>query len=205
MQRKHLFIFIGKVVLWLPVMFALWYYYFSGLITGLVAWLVEFPLVGLFPDVFHELKPMGYSLEVVTRLILPAQPGLNIPEGSKAVIAFDVNPLLYGFGLPFYAALLMALPDSREVHSGHFLAGFVLLVLVQAIGINFDIWKALIFQFGDALDKRLTIASYMPGVVAYGYQMSSLILPVVTPAVLWLGFFQDYWKNLGEDDPQLEE
>lgn len=200
MPRKHLFIFVGKVVLWLPVMFALWYYYFSSLISGLVAWLLEFALVGLFPEIFHELKPLGYSLEVVTHLVLQPSSSLSIPEGSRAVIAFDVNPLLYGFGLPFYAALLMALPDNREVHSGHFLGGFILLVLVQAIGINFDIWKALIFQFGNALDKRLTIASYVPELVAYGYQMSSLILPVVTPAILWLGFFQDYWQNLGQED-----
>lgn len=180
------------VLLWLPFTFAGWYFMAIVFATP-VAWLSEWLLTGLFPDTLQGVEQSGYLLDMVTRV---APVGVSPQDGKVAELLITVNPLIYGYGVPLYTAFVLAVADEEGSHWRNWILGFAVLLLVQTFGVSMETLKVIVFELGPAGRQALDLSSWELELVALGYQMGSLILPAVTPVVLWLGFYRRYLETL---------
>ena len=189
---KH---FALKVVLWLPICFAVWYY-MKGVIGVPTFFLVDGIMTTWLPDAIKDIEFQGHLLNVVLQFTPPSLPDVDIPKGQVAELVFSVNSLMYGYSIPLYTALILATPDEERAKWIHWLIGFIILVLAQTWGVSFDILKTLLFRLDPGLSSQLGFSTLQKELVALGYQFGYLILPAVTPLVLWIGFHQKFLSQL---------
>ncbi len=103
---------------------------------------------------------------------------------TSARIAVDVNTLLYSFGLPMYAALVVA---AREPHWQRNLAiGYAILIPVVAWGAIADFLKNVAITSGPMVASQTGFSSVQREMIAFAFQFGSLILPTVVPAATWV-------------------
>jgi hypothetical protein len=193
--------FLLKVLLWMPVCFAAWYY-LRGVI-GIPTYLgVKALMTALLPEVIHNIEFQGHLVNVVLRLTPEKMPDLQIPVGQVAEMVFSVNSLMYGYGIPLYTGLLLASPGSEREKWLRWLAGFLILMLAQVWGVSFDILKTLLFNLEPAISHSLGFSALQKELTVLAYQFGYLILPAVTPLVLWIGFHRAFIAELapGLDD-----
>lgn len=201
MPRNPVKQFLLKVLLWMPVCFAVWYY-MRGVI-GVPTWLgVKAVMVGLFAEIIRNIEFQGHLVNVVLQFTPENVPGLDIPPGQVAEMLFSVNSLMYGYSIPLYTGLLLASPGSERQKWIRWLTGFAILVLVQVWGVSFDILKSLLFNMEPAISASLGFSDLQKELVVLGYQFGYLILPAVAPLVIWIGFHQDFIAELA---PGLRE
>lgn len=184
--------FLG-VVLLLPLTFGAWYY-MAILITSPLSYAVDWVMTGLFPQVISAVEQQGYTLDVVTRFSPP--PGRGLPPGRVGELVFELNPLIYGYSMPLYTALVLATPGKEGAKWGKWILGVLLLFPVQVWGVCFDILKTLLFRLDTEVGGQLGFAQWQIELIALGYQFGSLILPAVTPVVLWIAFHRGYLATL---------
>lgn len=180
-------------VLWLPLCFFLWFYLSSPIIfpTGkMVGWI----MTGLLPDVVAQVKQFGYTLEVTTRIVADVG-GLPRQSGTP-VVALDVNPMIYAYGLPLLAGLVMATPLSARRRAFQIGVGYLALLPVQVWGACWEILKILAFDIGPRGADAITAAGLEHNVVALGYQFGYLILPAVSPVVIWILLNRPFLETL---------
>ncbi|WP_457671546.1 exosortase H-associated membrane protein [Thiolapillus sp.] len=183
--------FMLKVVLWLPVCFAGWYY-MKGVIGVPTFFLVDWIMAATLPEFIKDIEFQGHLLNVVLQFTPPALPGVEAPPGQIAELVFSVNSLMYGYSIPLYTALILATPDEERAKWIHWSIGFVVLVLAQTWGVSFDILQTLLFKLDASLSSQLGFSRLQRELAALGYQFGYLILPAVTPLVLWIGFHQRF-------------
>ncbi|WP_293644714.1 exosortase H-associated membrane protein [Thiolapillus sp.] len=191
--------FVLKVILWLPLCFAVWYY-MKGVIGLPTFFLVDGIMSHWLPAFIKDIEFQGHLLNVVLQFAPP--PEIKVPEGQKAELVFSVNSLVYGYSIPLYTALILATPDTEKAKWIHWITGFIILVLAQSWGVSFDILKTLLFKLDPGLSSQLGFSSFQKELVALGYQFGYLILPAVTPLVLWIGFHQQF---LGQLVPGIQD
>ena len=193
MPRSPVSRFLLGVVLWLPLCFGAWYY-MAIVVTWPLTDLVHWLMTGLLPEAIAEVHQQGYHLEVVTRFPPPPQPGMpQVPGGD---LAFELNPLIYGYSLPLYTALTLATPDRDNGNWWRWFYGLALLFPLQAWGVGFDILKTLTFDLGPEISGRLGLAPWQMEATALGYQFGTRVLPAVGPVVLWLGQYRSFVAGL---------
>lgn len=178
--------FIVKALFWLPACFAIWYLlsdYLAYPANMLLSWL----LPDMFPNLIHEISILGAQLEVITEITPKASPA-SAPSGQIGTLAFELNPLIYGYGLPLFTALILASPDSDRRRGLYWLIGFIALSLTQAFGTGMDIMKTLAFGLGPEASQAANLSQIQKEGIALGYQMGTLIFPAVIPVLLWIGF-----------------
>ncbi len=193
--------FALKVILWLPLCFAVWYY-MKGIVGVPTFFLVDSIMTAWLPDFIKDIEFQGHLLNVVLQFTPPSLPDIQVPEGQVAELVFSVNSLMYGYSIPLYTALILATPDEERAKWIHWVIGFIILVLAQTWGVSFDILKTLLFRLDASLSSQLGFTPYQKELVALGYQFGYLILPAVTPLVLWIGFHQ---KFIGELVPGMAD
>lgn len=193
--------FLLKVLLWMPVCFAVWYY-MRGVIGVPTFFGVKAVMANLFPEIIRNVEFQGHLVNVVLEFTPENMPGLDIPPGQVAEMLFSVNSLMYGYSIPLYTGLLLASPGSERQKWLRWIAGFVILVLVQIWGVSFDILKTLLFNMEPAISAGLGFSALQKELVVLGYQFGYLILPAVTPLVLWIGFNREFITELA---PGLQE
>ena len=176
--------FAIAILVWLPLCFAAWYH-MAIVITWPLTDLVNWIMTSLLPEAISGVEQHGYTLDVVTRFSPPAQPGM--PQVTAGELVFELNPLIYGFGLPLYTALILATPDQDNKNWWRWFFGLALLFPLQAWGVSFDILKTLLFNLGPEVSAELGFRPWQKEAVALGYQFGTLILPAVAPIVLWMG------------------
>lgn len=189
--------FAWRILFWLPVCFAAWYY-MAGVIAVPVRIITDFFMTGLFPELVRDVSANRHLLEVVCAITPPMQPGMVVPEGQIAELVFSVNSLVYGYCIPLYSALILASPGDERQKWLRWTTGFVVLTLVQVWGVSFDILKIILFDLGSAVNQNLNWTSWQKEGVILGYQMGYLTLPAVTPLVLWIGFHRDFLLELSQ-------
>lgn len=187
--------FVWRILLWLPLCFAGWYY-MAGVITLPVNYLSSWLMSGLFPDAIREILPNRHILDVVCVFAPPVQPGLVIPEGQIAELVFSINSLIYGYSIPLYTALILSSPGDEMSKWRHWIIGFVILSLVQVWGVSFDILKTLLFNLGPEISQQMAFSSLQHEAVVLGYQFGYLVMPAVMPLILWIGFHRDFLAEL---------
>lgn len=186
--------FIITALLLLPLCFVVWYWFRKPLSLP-IAWLSDLILTTLWGQVIDSITLVNHQLEIVTRLV---PPGSNV--STRAALVFEINPLLYSYSVPFASALILATPSGWRKKIIALCLAYVLLLIVQTWGVCFHVAKTLMYQAGPEIQARLDVQPAIHVAVGLGYQFGYLILPSLSPLVIWIVLFRDFVFNLA---PQL--
>ena len=172
--------FVLRVAVWLPAAFLVWY-----LAGPVLAWPVAMLTTAVtrtaFPDLVQRVEQQGHVLVIVSTL----KPTLATTEGmARGVLSIDVNVLLYSFGWPMLAALILAARQPRPLRN--ILLGYVVLVPFVTWGVVAEFLKHLVFDTGPTVASQTGFGAAQREAIAYAYQFGVLILPTVAPAVFWV-------------------
>jgi hypothetical protein len=169
--------FILVVLAWLPAAFALWYFA-APILLWPAKLVVEAIALAVFDDLVRAIEQHGAVLTFATTL----RPGQAAATWGQ--ITVDVNALLYSFGLPLYAALVVA---AREPRWPRKLAiGYAVLLPVVAWGVLADFLKNVAITSGPLVASQTGFSSVQREAIVFAFQFGSLILPTVVPAATWV-------------------
>lgn len=186
--------FLLRTVLYLPLCFFVWFWAASILMLPVTA-AADAVLTTLLPDIVVQVQQDGYRNLIVTNITPPSR--ANVAPGEVAGLAFEVNPMIYAFGLPLLAALVMATPMTSGRRVAVIVLGGVFLILVPVWGITFDSLKTLqIVGWPDGVPKLGDIGTAKNSLIALGYQAGYLIFPAITPVALWILTNRPYIEDL---------
>jgi hypothetical protein len=185
--------FVLRVVAWLPLTFAVWYLA-APLLVWPVALLVELITRSTF-DWVTSVEQMGPLVTFVTSL-KPDQ-GAN-PAGVKAVLSVESNVLLFSFGLPMLAALILAAQEPHRVWM--LLIGYAVLLPFQTFSVVADFLKNAAILAGPAVASQTKLNAWQREVIAFCYQFGTLILPTVAPAIAWVLMHRRFLERLAGRD-----
>lgn len=185
--------FVLRVVAWLPLTFAVWYLA-APLLVWPVALLAELITRSTF-DWVTSVEQMGPLVTFVTSL-KPDQ-GAN-PAGVKAVLSVESNVLLFSFGLPMLAALILAAQEPHRVWM--LLIGYAVLLPFQTFSVVADFLKNAAILAGPAVASQTELNAWQREVIAFCYQFGTLILPTVAPAIVWVLMHRRFLERLSGRD-----
>jgi hypothetical protein len=185
--------FVLRVVAWLPLTFAVWYLA-APLLVWPVALLAELITRSTF-DWVKSVEQMGPLITFVTSL--KPDEGANA-AGVKAVISVESNVLLFSFGLPMLAALILAAQEPRRV--GMLLIGYAVLLPFQTFSVVADFLKNAAILAGPAVASQTNLDAWQREVIAFCYQFGTLILPTVAPAIVWVLMHRRFLERLSGRD-----
>lgn len=176
-MRSALGRFVLKVLVWLPAAFVVWYF---G--APLLLWPVKLILAGIasvgLPDLVTAVEQNAGIFTFATSL----KPGEAL--AATAHITVDVDGLLYSFGMPLFAALVLA---AREPRWPRTLAiGYAVQLPFVAWGVLADFLKNVAITSGPLVASQTGFAAWQREAIAFAFQFGSLILPTVVPAVTWV-------------------
>ncbi|HVN35647.1 MAG TPA: exosortase H-associated membrane protein [Casimicrobiaceae bacterium] len=169
--------FVVRALGWLPIAFFGWY-----VAAPILLWPAALLVKGIswagLSDLVVAIEQSGATLTFVTSL----RPGTGAAQAARVTV--DVNMLVYAFGLPLYAALVLA---ARGANWPLLLAaGYAALTPVVAWGTLADFLKNIAITAGPLIASQTGFAGWQREVIAFAYQLGALILPTVAPAVLWV-------------------
>jgi hypothetical protein len=168
--------FVLKVLAWLPVAFVVWYF---G--APLLLWPVKLLLAAVaagLPDLVTAVEQNAAIFTFATTL----KPGEALT--ASAHVTVDVDGLLYSFGMPLYAALVLA---AREPRWPRTLAlGYAVQLPFVFWGVLADFLKNVAITSGPLVASQAGFAAWQREAIAFAFQFGSLILPTVVPAVTWV-------------------
>lgn len=169
-------------LLWLPMCFFLWFWLASPLVLP-VTWLSGLALHVALGDLIADVTQFGYVIEVTTRI----RPAIAAADGEGVpVVALDVNPMIYGYGLPLFTGLTLATPMAVRRRLVQILIGYAALVPVQAWGVFWQVMRTVGLDLGEPGTEAVRQAGFNLELIALCYQFGYLILPSVTPVVIWV-------------------
>lgn len=172
--------FLGKVLLWMPVTFALWYFVVPGIIQ-VTSYIVDL-LMSFFAD--HVIK----SIEANVREISVITQFVNN--------SFPVKAMNYAYSFPFLLAMILASPDTVLGKLKKYLISLVPLFLIVVWGVSFDSVGVLAFKAGPEVAQQLNSTPTIRLLISLGMQLGKLIIPPLVPIILWLYLYRDYAHQL---------
>jgi hypothetical protein len=176
--------FAWRVFAWLPACFAAWYW-IAPFHAEVASWATQ-GILGVFEaDVVDHVERARNVLSFVTRLQSPA-------DGARTgVFVVDVDAVLYTFGVPLFAALMLASRASAWT----LLVGALALLPIQSAGIAMGFLVQLIGQ-GTNVASVTGIDGWRAECVALAYQFSSLVMPAAAAILMWCAFRRDFIARL---------
>jgi hypothetical protein len=118
------------------------------------------------------------------------------PAGLNAVLSVESNVLLFSFGLPMFAALILA---AREPHRLRMLLiGYVVLLPFQTFSIVADFLKNAAILAGPAVAAQTNLSAWQRELIAFCYQFGTLILPTVAPAIVWVLMHRGFLEQIAD-------
>jgi hypothetical protein len=185
--------FVLRVVAWLPLTFAVWY-----LAAPLLAWPVALLAELITRSTFDWVKSVEQVGPLVTFVTsLKPDEGAN-PAGVKAVLSVESNVLLFSFGLPMLAALILAAQEPHRVWM--LLIGYAVLLPFQTFSVVADFLKNAAILAGPAVASQTKLNAWQREVIAFCYQFGTLILPTVAPAIAWVLMHRRFLERLAGRD-----
>jgi hypothetical protein len=185
--------FVLRVVAWLPLTFAVWY-----LAAPLLAWPVALLAELITRSTFDWVKSVEQVGPLVTFVTsLKPDEGAN-PAGVKAVLSVESNVLLFSFGLPMLAALILAAQEPHRVWM--LLIGYAVLLPFQTFSVVADFLKNAAILAGPAVASQTRLNAWQREVIAFCYQFGTLILPTVAPAIAWVLMHRRFLERLSGRD-----
>ena len=181
--------FVVRVLAWLPLAFAVWYFAAPVLLWP-VKLVVELVVRIGFSDLVRAVEQAG-SIYTFATTLKPGQ-----ATAASGTVTVDVNTLLYSFGLPLYAALVLA---AREPRWPRKLAlGYAVIIPFVAWGVLADFLKSVALAAGPLVASQTGFSAAQREVIAFAYQFGTLILPTVVPAVVWVVTHRAFLERLRE-------
>jgi len=179
--------FVLRALCWLPVAFAVWYFTAPFLLWP-AKLLVDLVARAGLSDLVRAVEQAGTVYTFATTL----KPGQAM--AATGTVTVDVNTLLYAFGLPLYAALVLA---AREPGWPRKLAiGYAVIIPFVAWGVLADFLKNVAIAAGPLVASQTGFSALQREVIAFAYQFGSLVLPTVVPAVVWVVTHRAYLERL---------
>ncbi len=180
--------FVIKVLAWLPAAFALWYF-----TAPVLLWPVQLVLEAVcrlgFADLVRGVEQSGAAFTFATSL----RPGEAAGAGWVTV---GVDGLLYSYGLPLFAALVLA--ASEPGWPRKLALGYGVLVPAITWGILASFLKTVAIASGPLVASQTGFSAAQREVIAFAYQFGTLILPTVVPAVAWVLMHRRLLERLRE-------
>ena len=139
------------------------------------------------PHIVRAVEQQGATLTFATAL----KPGQASGGGE---IAVDVNALLYAYGLPLYAALVLGTRERGWPRQ--LLVGYAAIVPVVAFGVLADFLKNVTITSGALVASQTGFSAWQREAIAFAFQFGSLILPTVVPAVVWVVTHRRFLESL---------
>ena len=170
--------FVLRTLAFLPLAFAAWYFAAPLLLWPALAIVRAIAHAG-FGKLVRAVEQSGAVATFVTTL-----------RAGAGVVTVDVNLLLYSFGLPLFAALTVAAAKKHWLRD--LAVGYVALVPVVAFGALADFLKNVAITSGPAIASQTGFVAWQRESIAFAFQFGSLILPAVTPAVLWIAMHRGF-------------
>jgi len=177
--------FVLRTLLWLPPCFGAWYWtarYHAAVVASLAHLLVDAFQSGVLAGVEQPVLDLVF----VTRIMV------HPSAGETGVLVPEVNPLLYTYGLAFFAAIMLA----SRAKAWKLLAGALVLLPFQAWGVAFDFLAQVGVRLGPEIATQTGLSAGQREVVALGYQLGSLIFPTLVPVILWAAFNKRFIEGL---------
>jgi hypothetical protein len=183
--------FVLRVVAWLPLTFALWY-----LAAPLLVW-PDALLAELFTrSAFDWVKGVEQAGPLITFITSLKPAGAADAAGIKAVVSVESNVLLFSFGLPMLAALILAAREPHRIRM--LLIGYAVLLPFQTFSIVADFLKNVAILSGPAVASQTHFSAWQREIVAFCYQFGTLIMPTVAPAILWVLMHRGFLEQLAD-------
>jgi len=173
-SANPLFRFVCITLAWLPLAFAVWYVLAPIILLPAEA-IVRVLVYGFFRGLVTSVESHGGVLSFVTTL----RPG---EARAGGVLTVDVNMLLYAFGLPLFTALTLAArqrPVWRPI-------GYFAMMPFVAWGVLADFLKNVAITASPLVVSQAGFGAVARDMIVFAYQLGSLILPAVVPAVTWV-------------------
>ena len=130
-----------------------------------------------FGSLVTGIESRGGLVSFVTTL----RPGESRAGG---VLTVDVNMLLYAFGLPLFMALTLA-ARQRPIWRPLVIGYFAMMPFV-AWGVLADFLKNVAVTASPLVVSQANFGPLARDIIVFAFQMGSLILPAVVPAVAWV-------------------
>jgi len=170
--------------LYMPMGFFLWF--FAASLLMLPARMIsQFVLTTVHGSVFERIFQADFYFEIQTSIEVPN------PEGNQPLLlTWDVNPMLYAWGMALLFGLIMATPMSIKRRLIQMVIGYSTVTLVTIWGVYWEIWKDMAFrwsqQFPTQVAPLVDAVAYGPTMIALCYQLGYLMLPAVVPIATWI-------------------
>ncbi len=177
--------FLLKILIWFPLAFIAWYFLTPYIVT-LVAFLSKAVLLQISNGVVVDVEQHERVIYIVTGFQATEANSVN-----KGQLVFILNAMKYGYGLALFVAMLLATPDKLPNKLQNFFLGFLILLIVQVWGVSFDAMLTLVFKLSNEVSDAVGTTAFTRELIALGYQLGYLILPAVTPIILWFAMYQD--------------
>jgi hypothetical protein len=187
MLKSQVARFVVTVLAWLPVAFVVWYFA-APLLLWPVKLLVEAVVRIGAGDLVRAVEQQGSILTFATAL----KPGTA--AGAGGVITVDVNMLLYSFGMPLFAALVLAAREPGWPR--RLVVGCAALMPFVAWGVVADFLKNIAITSGPMVASQTGFVAWQREAIAFAYQFGSLILPTVVPAIAWVVSHRGFLERL---------
>lgn len=182
--------FLLKVLIWLPITFVLWYF-LTPIFLYIIAFLSKAILSILVGTTILNITPEENVLHIITRFA-----AATTNEKNQGQLVFVINAMKYGYGIALFAAMVLATPDKISKKLQNLYIGILVLILVQTWGVTFDTLQTLVFKLGRGIAETLNTTEFIREVIGLCYQLGYLILPAVTPILLWFGMYQDHLAKI---------
>jgi len=172
--------------LYLPLGFFLWF--FAASILMLPARLLsEALLTGIYPDIFVRFFQNDFLFEIQSTVQVT-----NPDTGDLMPLTWEVNPMIYAWGMALLFGLIMATPLAAGRRLIQMLIGFVVVTLVTTWGVFWESWRDLAFLFGPDVGATVDDVALTPTVIALFYQLGYLMFPAVVPIATWILMNRDF-------------
>ncbi len=179
--------FVVRVLAWLPPFFLVWY---LAAPTGLVP--VRLLVAGVAHAAFGGLVQSVDQHAAIATFVTTLRPGSVGAAVGRVTV--DVDMLLYTFGLPLYAAMVVAAREPRW--PSRLALGLLALLPLVAFGVVADFLRNVAITAGPLVASQTGFSAWQREVIAFSYQFGSLILPTVAPAVAWVATHRPFLERL---------
>ena len=197
MPSNPLYAFLLKTLIWLPLSFVFWYQA-ANLLSLPLTTISKFALQQSTTHLLTNVELGDHKLTFVTPFEAEV-PAAQAQQG-KGLIVVEINPLIYGYGLPLLIALLFA-AEGLSVSLGKLFIAYVALLPFQAWGVCFEFLKTVAFDLGPAVAAQVNFSPWTREGIALGYQFGYLILPPISTAVLWIAMSRNFLNKLLDRSP----
>lgn len=182
---------IIKSLVYIPIMFFLWYV-LSPLISVLVSFVISYPLKYFTANLIHQINPAGLEIQGIIRLAGGTYGDLTVPAGRFVDMMLTARPMVYGYGIPLFATLLIAFSKNKATFLKTTLC-FLLLFVSVCFGTTMEFLKIVFLSLDSSITQDLVTSQWQLESIALGYQVGTLILPAVLPISLWLVLNESYF------------